>query len=278
VRRDGLLAVPPDYASAASGAVAPPPSEAKGRVNPQTANAASEPQIPSYVVMAETPEALDIKTRLQEFARNNRELYGLTRWLASLNLEGYRNVYQSPWEGTGQHLRDNLELTLPILQNHPQDDNASPSATSTSANPPATADTPASQPSVADVRTKLAVYQDIRAASNTAQQASAFFWGAVATYALPVLYAILGMMAYTLRDLCQRSVAKTYLPVRARHINRARLVVAIIVGTVVSLFSNVFSDSGLSASHLATAFLAGYAIDAFFATIDKAVGATQNAH
>jgi len=94
-------------------------------------------------------------------------------------------------------------------------------------------------------------------------------WAAITTYILPVLYAVLGSLAFILRDLSEQSINKTYHPTHGRFINRVRLVVAIIIGTVIGLFDIFWKDSTISASPLAIAFVAGYAANTFFAFLDK---------
>jgi hypothetical protein len=272
VRSDGTVAFGPIAASSSNDnrpVSTAPAANVRARVGAAASDAAPLVHIPFDVIMSVSPEAIDIKSRLQEFARNNRDLYGTTKWLAGLNFQSYYNIYQSPWAETGHKLRKNLELTLPILQNPSANDDDDPDTQAKGSSKPTEP-----QDAVNDARTKLAAYQDIRAASNAAQQTSAFFWGAVTTYALPVLYAVLGMMAFTLRDLCQRSVTKTYLPASTRHITRARLVVAIIMGTVIGLFSHLFTGTGISASLLCFAFVMGFATDRFFQNIDSMAGAT----
>jgi hypothetical protein len=94
-------------------------------------------------------------------------------------------------------------------------------------------------------------------------------WAAITTYTLPVLYAVLGSLAFILRDLSEQSINKTFHPTHGRFVNRVRLVVAVIIGTVIGLFDNFWKDSSVSASPLAIAFIAGYAANTFFAFLDK---------
>ena len=59
---------------------------------------------------------------------------------------------------------------------------------------------------------------------------------------------------------------KTYQP---SYSNRARLIIALIAGTVVGLFNNF--TQGVSVSPLAIAFLVGYAVEVFFSFLDAFV-------
>jgi hypothetical protein len=104
--------------------------------------------------------------------------------------------------------------------------------------------------------------------AQDADRTSDILWAAITTYVLPVLYAVLGSLAFILRDLSEQSVSKTYHPARGRFINRVRLVVAVIVGTVIGLFDDFWHDSVVSASPLAIAFIGGYAANTFFAFLD----------
>ena len=210
--------------------------------------------------LANTPSALIIKERLQEFARNNRALYAQTKWLSWLNLASFQNVYASPWMLDATTLRENLELHLPILtkpNRTKKHDTASED------------ETMGPEHAIDDGLQKLAVYQDIRAMAQDAQRTSDILWAAITTYVLPALYSVLGSLAFILRDLSEQSVSKTFHPTHGRFINRVRLVIAVIIGTVIGLFDNLWKDSVTSASPLAIAFIAGYAANTFFAFLDK---------
>jgi hypothetical protein len=209
-------------------------------------------------IQALTPAAIAIKEDLQIFARNNRQLYAETRWLARLSLHRNDNPYDSPWMLSKTSQRENLELTLPMLVRHSE----------TSRTGQENAVPPGPEHSVDDGLQKLAVYQDIRAMAQDAQHTSDFLWAAIAAYVLPVLYAVLGTLAYILRDLCAQARNHTFYASHARFANRARVIVAVIIGTVIGLFDRFMNDS-ISASPLAIAFAAGYAVDPFFAFLDR---------
>jgi hypothetical protein len=110
---------------------------------------------------------------------------------------------------------------------------------------------------------KISTYQDIRAFAKDAQQRNLMAYGAVTAYLLPVLYSLLGACAYALRSLADATVRRSYLPSVA---NFARIIVALIAGVVVGLFTNFTKD--VSLSPLAVAFLVGYGVEIFFSFLD----------
>jgi len=122
-------------------------------------------------------------------------------------------------------------------------------------------------PSLADEGfQKLATYQDIRAFARQTQQVNLIIYGAITAYVLPVAYALLGACAFALRNMAAQAGSKTYQP---SYFNRARLIIALIAGTVVGLFNNF--TQGVSVSPLAVAFLVGYAVEVFFSFLDAFV-------
>jgi hypothetical protein len=113
---------------------------------------------------------------------------------------------------------------------------------------------------------KLGTYQDIRSFARQTQQMNLVIYGAVTAYVLPVAYALLGACAFALRNMAAQTGTKTYQP---SYSNRARLIIAMIAGTVVGLFNNF--TQGVSVSPLAVAFLVGYAVEVFFSFLDAFV-------
>jgi len=113
---------------------------------------------------------------------------------------------------------------------------------------------------------KLAAYQDIRSFARQTQQMNLVIYGAVTAYVLPVAYSLLGACAFALRNMAAQTGTKTYQP---SYSNRARLIIALIAGTVVGLFNNF--TQGVSVSPLAIAFLVGYAVEVFFSFLDAFV-------
>jgi hypothetical protein len=113
---------------------------------------------------------------------------------------------------------------------------------------------------------KLAAYQDIRSFARQTQQMNLVIYGAITAYVLPVAYSLLGACAFALRNMAAQTGNKTYQP---SYSNRARLIIALIAGTVVGLFNNF--TQGVSVSPLAIAFLVGYAVEVFFSFLDAFV-------
>ncbi|SOE92879.1 hypothetical protein SAMN05414139_05640 [Burkholderia sp. D7] len=253
------------------------PKLASGSAQAQDAASASAATSASAVVaikdleLSETPTALELKENLQDFARNNRQLYAETLWLVRLTLHGSDNVYQSPWMLTGPTQRENLELALPIL--------AKPEYVKTGEliyNPYALQKPVIPEDAIDDGMQKLAVYQDIRAMAQNAERTSDIFWGAITSYLLPVLYSVLGALAFILRESVDQNFKKTFDPEYSRFANRTRLITAVIVGAVIGLFNGLWTTSIASASPLAVAFLAGYAADTFFSFLDKAAASRRD--
>lgn len=115
----------------------------------------------------------------------------------------------------------------------------------------------------ADDRTM--VYQEVRYFAQSVLDDVSFFYGAMTTCLLPVLYALLGTCAYLLRHFEQQMAARTFIPSRA---NSARFLIAAIGGAVVGLFNNFTITQGASIPPLAFAFLVGYAVDVFFSFLE----------
>ena len=112
---------------------------------------------------------------------------------------------------------------------------------------------------------RTTLYQDIRYFAQNVLDDESFFYGAIASCILPVLYALLGTCAYLLRSFEQQMSNRTFIPSEA---NSARFLIAAIGGAVVGLFNNFSITQGASLSPLALAFLVGYAVDVFFAFLE----------
>lgn len=110
------------------------------------------------------------------------------------------------------------------------------------------------------------VYQDVRYFAQNVLDNVSFFYGAITTCILPVLYALLGTCAYLLRSFDQQIVLRTFMPSVA---NSARFLIAAIGGAVVGLFNNFTITQGASIPPLAIAFLVGYAVDVFFSFLES---------
>ena len=109
----------------------------------------------------------------------------------------------------------------------------------------------------------------MRQFAQSTRESISTVYGAIAVGILPVLYALLGALAYLLRSYQQQLKDRTFTPFDS-HV--ARFVIAAIGGGVVGLFTNFTSgNAGASISPLAIAFLVGYATDVFFSFLDSFV-------
>src|ERR1039458_9938034 len=125
---------------------------------------------------------------------------------------------------------------------------------------------PAGLPNLAQAaQDRTTLYQDVRYFAQSLLDDESFFYGAITTCILPVLYALLGTCAYLLRTFEQQMTSLTFIP---SEINSARFLIAAIGGAVVGLFNNFNITQGASLSPLALAFLVGYAVDVFFAFLE----------
>jgi hypothetical protein len=113
-------------------------------------------------------------------------------------------------------------------------------------------------PAIADH--EVEVFQRVRLFAQSAQKDVAVWYGAVASCILPMLYALLGALAYLLRSFEQQLETRT---LRHADGHAARFTIAAIGGFVVGLF-NVSVEQSATISPLALAFLVGYAVDVFF--------------
>jgi hypothetical protein len=112
---------------------------------------------------------------------------------------------------------------------------------------------------------RINVYQDVRYFAQNLLDDVSFYYGAITTCILPVLYALLGTCAFLLRSFEQQIRTRTFIPSEA---NVARFLIAGIGGAVVGLFNNFNITQGASIPPLAIAFLVGYAVDVFFAFLE----------
>jgi hypothetical protein len=112
---------------------------------------------------------------------------------------------------------------------------------------------------------RINVYQDVRYFAQNLLDDVSFYYGAITTCVLPVLYALLGTCAYLLRSFEQQIRTRTFIP---SEVNVARFLIAGIGGAVVGLFNNFNITQGASIPPLAIAFLVGYAVDVFFAFLE----------
>ena len=115
-------------------------------------------------------------------------------------------------------------------------------------------------------RTKT--FQTVRYFAQHLADDVSFYYGAVSSCILPVLYALLGTFAYLLRTYERKISTRSYVPSAT---DSARFVTAAIGGAVVGLFSNFTLGPGNKVSPLAVAFLVGYAVDVFYAFLENLI-------
>ena len=116
---------------------------------------------------------------------------------------------------------------------------------------------------------RISNFQLVRQFAQSTRESIATVYGAIAVGILPVLYALLGAVAYLLRSYQQQLKDRTFTGTDS---HAARFVIAAIGGGVVGLFTNFTSGNGAaSISPLAIAFLVGYATDVFFSFLDSFV-------
>ncbi len=119
--------------------------------------------------------------------------------------------------------------------------------------------------------------------SRAVQSMASMILAPLNLYAIPAVLGVLGAMTYMLRSITTQVASYTYLP-SPRGVTMSRITLGMIGGVIGSLFitSTFGNDTGLKAlPPLAIPFLFGYAVDVFFALLDKLVstftseGATQ---
>jgi hypothetical protein len=214
----------------------PPPLLTQTATSTPGAPSAPATSAPSPPPFAPPPglNASDVITELQQFASTIRAIDAHARQLNVLVLHTERDPFASIRRDPGAiHKKFQLPEGLPDLAK------------------------------AANERTT--VFQDVRYFAQNLLDDVSFYYGAITTCILPVLYALLGTCAYLLRSFEQQMSAKTFIPSEA---NFARFLIAGIGGAVVGLFNNFSITQGASIPPLAIAFLVGYAVDVFFAFLE----------
>ena len=92
-------------------------------------------------------------------------------------------------------------------------------------------------------------------------------------YAIPALLGVLGAMTFMLRSISTQLASYSYLP-SPRGVTMSRITLGMIGGVIGSLFSTSALSNDMrwkSLPPLAIPFLFGYAVDVFFALLDKVV-------
>ncbi len=98
----------------------------------------------------------------------------------------------------------------------------------------------------------------------------------LATYVLPLLYGLLGSLAYILRSLAREVVAVTFSEV-SRTRFRLRWPLGMLAGIAIGWFFDPSNLPGIEALQpLALAFLAGYSVELLFTGLDKTIATFTN--
>jgi hypothetical protein len=120
-------------------------------------------------------------------------------------------------------------------------------------------------------------FQRIRHFAQNVRSNATLLYGAALQCVLPMMYAILGTLAYLLRTFDRQVAARTFTG-NGRH--TARFATAAIAGMVVGLFNfDIAPLTTTNATHtpavspLAIAFMVGYAVDVFFNFVETLVTA-----
>ena len=119
----------------------------------------------------------------------------------------------------------------------------------------------------AEVLCRINTYQEVRSFATNVTDNYSSIVGAVTSYALPILYALLGAYAFRLRQFADTIMKRTYHPSFS---DSARMITAVIAGAICGLFNPA---QGLALSPLAVAFLVGYGVELFFKLLDTMINA-----
>ncbi|MBV8651429.1 MAG: hypothetical protein JO255_08175, partial [Alphaproteobacteria bacterium] len=211
-------------------------------LNTQPARGAASPAAPATL-------SRDLFLRkLMDFAAMNREIFFHSQ---ALNHNAFARAAEPWWTASDDTDRANLQVDPRIAQSLASE--ADPAILNL-------------RPLADEGFNKIATYQDIRAFARHVLLINETFFGAITLFLLPILYALLGALAYALRNLVRDVKEKTYLPSLS---NRARLIIAVIAGTVIGLFNNF--SRGISVPPLAIAFVVGYSVEVFFSFLDSLI-------
>jgi len=121
-------------------------------------------------------------------------------------------------------------------------------------------------PRVAD--DPIAAFYATRVYADNVKSEFDFWYDTLAGCLLPIAFAALGAVTFGLRDLRQRLEEKTWTP-QGQALPTLRIVIALLVGFLISLFTDFSTKTGLTP--IALAFVIGYSVDVFFTFIDSVV-------
>jgi hypothetical protein len=99
-------------------------------------------------------------------------------------------------------------------------------------------------------------------------------YGTLSSYALPILFAMLGAVTYGLRDLRQRMDPPTWVS-RGESLALLRIVTAGLAGYLITAINGITSE--VQFSPILIAFIIGYSLDVFFVLLDALVSQVKGA-
>lgn len=200
--------------------------------------------MPSITTLPHNLKKIDVASDLQKFAATVRDIDAHTRQLSRFTnlysvvfkphtIDPFSEIRQDP-----DQLHQKFDLQLPVT------DYAKAAAD------------------------RMRVYHQVRYLAQNVIGDVAFYYAALSSCILPVMYALLGAAAFFLRSFERRVSTRTYTASAA---DSTRFLVAAIGGTVVGLFSNFAGNVEFKVSPLALAFLVGYAVDMFYAFLENLI-------
>ena len=203
----------------------------RAHLGPPPATASSQERPASPANSGQTFSEQDLLIDLQQLAISTRSIYGRAKQLRWLIIPGMEDPFLGKTRAE-MHSIFELDLNKTDYQNF------------------------------TDI---VSTYQEVRAYAQSLRDAVAFWYGGIAASILPVIYALLGAYAWSLRRIQIELRDRTFAGFGG---NAAHMLVAAIAGTVISLFSGLFVSTAVSLSPLAWAFLAGYSSDSLFQLLD----------
>jgi hypothetical protein len=120
------------------------------------------------------------------------------------------------------------------------------------------------------VNDKINLYQQVRSFAVSVRDTNTIIYGAITAYLLPILYALLGALAYLVRDFSKRTLERTFQP----SFTTPTYIAAGIGGGMVGFFTDF--TTGASFSPLAIAFLVGFHAEAFYVFLETLARVFKN--
>ena len=119
-----------------------------------------------------------------------------------------------------------------------------------------------------------AEFKDIYYESFPITENFKLIYGTLSSYAVPILFAMLGAVTFGLRDLRQRTYPPTWIS-RGESLATLRIVIAGLAGYLITAISGITSE--VKFSPILIAFVVGYSLDVFFVLLDTLVAQIKGA-